>query len=209
MQNNSNIILQIKNVGTTTITVTTTINKISTSFNVVVGQDNELIINKVEPSAIYPLVDSYNLNYNAITDTFNLLVNTNFEHNGTLPLLFNNKREQIGVLNLRCNLRPNGINIVANPNNIPQDNISNITATVLPQTDSPFTTVADKYNKISKWNLTYSTSNNLGELRNGSSDFHKIYYAYLNNDVPTYEAYVTATVKSETNSFEPIMVLQL
>lgn len=204
VQNNSNIILQIKNVGTTTITVTTTINKISTSFNVVVGQDNELIINKVEPSAIYPLVDSYNLNYNAITDTFNLLVNTNFEHNGTLPLLFNNKREQIGVLNLRCNLRPNGINIVANPNNIPQDNISNITATVLPQTDSPFTTVADKYNKISKWNLTYSTSNNLGELRNGSSDFHKIYYAYLNNDVPTYEAYVTATVKSETNSFEPI-----
>lgn len=204
VQNNSNIVLQIKNVGTTTITVTTTINKIFTSFNVIVGQDNELIINKVEPSAIYPLVDNYNLNYNAITDTFNLLVNTNSEHNGTLPLLFNNKREQIGVLNLRCNLRPNGINIVANPNNIPQDSISNITAIVLPQTDSPFTTVADKYNKISEWNLTYSTSNNLGELRNGSSDFHKIYYAYLNNDVPTYEAYVTATVKSETNSFEPI-----
>lgn len=204
VKDNSSITLQINEIGTTTITVTTTINKISTSFNVVVGQDKELTVNKVEPSAIYPLVDNYNLNYNAITDTFNLLVNTNSEHNGTLPLLFNNKREQIGVLNLRCNLRPNSINVVANPNNIPQDNISNITATVLPQTDSPFTTVADKYNKISKWNLTYSISDNLGELRDGSSDFNKIYYAYLNNDIPTYEAYVTATVESETNSFEPI-----
>ena len=108
-------------------------------------------------------------------------------------------------LDLVGNLRPTGVSVVANPKQIPQDATSQITATVLPHTGIKFTSVADKYNTISDWKLSYSADDiSSGELHDASSNFIKKYYANIDDEHYTYNAYVTATVKSETNSFKPL-----
>lgn len=200
--------IRAKHIGSTKITVTSKINKVQASFIINIVPVNDYFITTGEESSTYPIVQNYSCPYNSNNDTLSFSLTTNSAYNGKYYFFWHKSgpdNKTICNLDLVGNLRPTGVSVVANPKQIPQDATSQITATVLPHTGIKFTSVADKYNTISGWKLSYSADDiSSGELHDASSNFIKKYYANIDDEHYTYNAYVTAMVKSETNSFKPL-----